>query len=76
MTRLQRRDPARRMARFYLIGTHDDLFGGVAVLREWGRIGKQGRVKNDTHADAPAAEQAAAKLAKRKRGRGYREDSP
>ena len=71
MTRLQRCDLAKRMARFYLIETHPDLFGGVAVLREWGRIGRAGRVKLDPHADAASAEQAAAKLALRKRRRGY-----
>ena len=39
MTRLRRLDPARNMARFYLVDTHADLFGGVSVLREWDRIG-------------------------------------
>ena len=45
MSLIHRRDPARNMARFYLIGNHADLFGGVHVLREWGRIGRAGRVK-------------------------------
>lgn len=69
--RLQRRDPARRMARFYLIDTQADLFGGVGVLREWGRIGRAGRVRTDAHADGTAAEQAADQITRRKRRRGY-----
>ena len=72
MTLIHRRDPARNMARFYLIDTHADLFGGVAVLREWGRIGRAGRIKADGHPDAPAAKLAAERITARKRRRGYR----
>ena len=71
MTRLRRLDPARNMARFYLVDTHPDLFGGVGVLREWGRIGRAGRVKLEAHPDAPAAALAAKKLTTSKLRRGY-----
>ena len=67
MSSIYRRDPARNMARFYLIDTCADLFGGVSLLREWGRIGRAGPLRMDTHADARAAE----KLATRKRQRGH-----
>ena len=72
MPRLQRLDPVRNMARFYLIGTQADLFGGVSVLRESGRIGRAGRVKADAHPDTPGAELAAEQITARKRRRGYR----
>ena len=72
MTRLQRLDPARNISRFYLVDTHADLFGGVAVLREWGRVCRAGRVKTESHPDAPAAEREAERISTRKRRPGYR----
>jgi predicted DNA-binding WGR domain protein len=60
------------MARFYLVDTHPDLFGGVAVLREWGRIGRAGRLKMETLPDVPAANLAAERITTRKLRRGYR----
>lgn len=71
MTLLHRREPAKNMARFYLIGIHADLFGGVAVLREWGRIGRAGRLKTEAHPDEPTADRAAERITARKRCRGY-----
>jgi predicted DNA-binding WGR domain protein len=68
---LQRRDPARRMSRFYRLYAGMDLFGGVTVLRERGRIGSPGRVRVDQHEDEEAAMRAAAKLLQAKRRRGY-----
>jgi predicted DNA-binding WGR domain protein len=34
---LSRIDPARNMCRFYWIDVQPDLFGGFAVVKEWGR---------------------------------------
>lgn len=69
---LHRRDPDRRMARFYRLRVlQADLFGGSAVLREWGRIGSPGRVRLDPHPDEPAAVAAAARLQRAKRRKGY-----
>jgi hypothetical protein len=36
---LNRIDPARNMRRFYSLDVQPDLFGGFAVVKEWGRIG-------------------------------------
>jgi predicted DNA-binding WGR domain protein len=76
MTTLRRRDPARRMARFYLLGTQFALpFAPeqlVDLVREWGRIGSSGTVRVDQHADPETAAKAAAMLEAAKRRRGYR----
>jgi predicted DNA-binding WGR domain protein len=50
MTLIHRRDPARRMARFYALAVQGDLLAGWSLVREWGRIGRPGRVKVDPHA--------------------------
>jgi predicted DNA-binding WGR domain protein len=34
---LRRIDPARNMRRFYRLDMQPDLFGGVLLLRQWGR---------------------------------------
>jgi predicted DNA-binding WGR domain protein len=36
---LERRDPARNMARFYVLTIEPTLFGDTALVREWGRLG-------------------------------------
>lgn len=40
---LERIDPARNLARFYLVEIQHDLFGNVVTVRRWGRIGTRGR---------------------------------
>jgi predicted DNA-binding WGR domain protein len=67
-----RRDPARAMHRFYAMQVTRDLFGGWALLREWGRVGSPGRMRADAFADEAAARVALERLARRKRKRGYR----
>ena len=39
---LRRLDLARNMARFYRLAIEPDLFGGVRLSRQWGRIGWRG----------------------------------
>ena len=41
--RLTRSDPEQNMARFYAIAIEATLFGDVALVRTWGRIGTRGR---------------------------------
>lgn len=69
---LTRRDPAKNMARFYRLAVQLRLDGGSDLIREWGRIGSQGRVRVDRFDDPSTAEQAAIRLAASKRRRGYR----
>jgi predicted DNA-binding WGR domain protein len=70
---LFRCDPALNMARFYCLEVAPTLFGEVAVLRTWGRIGTRGRTKVETCATLGEAETAAARTLRQKARRGYRE---
>ena len=44
---LERCDPARNMARFYVLTIEPTLFGDTALVREWGRLGQRGRRRLD-----------------------------
>lgn len=59
------------MARFYALSVQADLLGGWNLVREWGRIGRAGRVKIDQHLAEGATEAAARRLEAGKRKRGY-----
>lgn len=60
------------MHRYYRLRLEDDLFGGVALVREWGRTGTHGRRRIDLFGDAGCAQTALLRLLARKRTRGYR----
>lgn len=68
---LRRVDPARNMARFYLLDVQQDLFGGWWLMREHGRIGSPGRVIVTPFPTMDAAAAAHAKLWQSKLKRGY-----
>ena len=70
--RLERRDQAANLARFYAVSVVPSLLGGWAMVREWGRIGGPGRVQTDWFTTEAEAEAAASRLLARKRRRGYR----
>ena len=40
---LHRIDPGQGMARFYSLMIERDLFGWIVLVRNWGRIGTNGR---------------------------------
>jgi predicted DNA-binding WGR domain protein len=69
---LIRTEAALNMARFYQIGLQPTLFGEVALLRRWGRIGTLGQQKMQSFAGVEAALVAQARLAQAKQRRGYR----
>lgn len=69
--RLQRIDPEQNMYRFYQIRLAPDLFGGCALIREWGRIGTSGSAKEDHFPCAGTATDALLDLRKCKVKRGY-----
>lgn len=73
---MTRHDPARNMARFYVISLVPTLFGEVSVLRNWGRIGSRGQMMVDTFQTAEDAIAASDRLGKIKRRRGYRPPCP
>ncbi len=60
--------PDRNEWRFYRMEVWPDLFGRALLLRQWGRIGTEGRRRLDPHPDAGAA---LAHIAGTKRRRGY-----
>lgn len=70
---LRRVDPARNMARFYKLSVAQSLFGDVAIVREWGRIGTIGRVRIDLFANEKAALAALETIGRAKLRRGYRD---
>lgn len=69
--RLTRRDPERNMARFYVLTLEPTLFGEVALLRTWGRIGTRGQVRIETFGEADEARATREKLERAKRKKGY-----
>lgn len=71
LAHLHRINPDANMARFYSIDFAPTLFGEVAVLRRWGRIGTRGRVSAETWPTAEEAEAAASALLRAKERRGY-----
>jgi len=68
---LHRIDDARNMRHFYRLDMQPDLFGGVLLVRQWGRIGARGRIVADRFdTEAPALD-ALQRQAERKVLRGY-----
>ena len=70
--RLERREPAHNRLRFYNIAVTRTLFDGWAVVREWGRIGQPGTVRETWFDTESAAIEAGARVRQRKEKRGYR----
>jgi predicted DNA-binding WGR domain protein len=68
---LHRIDPARNMARFYRLSIEPNLFGGVSLVRTWGRIDGASRAKIEFFDGAADAIGSFARLERSKRRRGY-----
>src|SRR5690349_23251337 len=62
--------PEHNEWRFYRMEVWPHLFGPALLLRQWGRIGTEGRRRLDAHPDPGAAINALARLAGWKRRRG------
>ena len=58
MVSLRRIEPEKNMARFYQISLQPTLFGNVAVVRHWGRIGGGGRSMSVWEDSEAAAQEA------------------
>ncbi len=72
---LHKRDPAQNMAGSYRIWVTPTLFGDYAVVREWGRIGSPGTVREEWFESEAEAIQDGLALCRRKERRGYRSPS-
>ncbi|MCC1482923.1 WGR domain-containing protein [Roseibaca sp. Y0-43] len=69
---LRRIDPEQNMARFYRMQLQPTLFGGITLVREWGRIGQAGTCRYDHYRTADAARSALYAVHESKLGRGYK----
>jgi predicted DNA-binding WGR domain protein len=61
------------MARFYSLMVERDLFGTIRLVRNWGRIGTNGRELVEVFATENEAGAALEALARTKRRRGYQD---
>ena len=69
---LERREPDVNMARYYVLSIEPSLFGDPTLVREWGRIGHNGRRIIEIHGSDQDAVLALDTWLKRKLQRGYR----
>ena len=69
--RIERVDSEANMYRFYRLRLLPDLFGGVSLLREWGRIGTQGQHRIELFEDTGQAADAMLAVYRAKEKRGY-----
>ncbi len=69
---LERVDAEAGMARFYAVAVVPTLFGAWAVVREWGRIGQGGTVREEARSSEAAAVATADAHVVRKQRAGYR----
>jgi predicted DNA-binding WGR domain protein len=70
---LHRIDPEQGIRRFYSLMIERDLFGTVRLVRNWGRIGTNGREIVQEYPSELEAGQALGELAQAKQRRGYRD---
>ncbi|WP_282063668.1 WGR domain-containing protein [Roseobacter litoralis] len=70
-TKLFRIDPTQNMARFYSMTIQPNLFGGLSLVRNWGRIGSAGQMRVDLFHDEKEARAARDLLLTTKMERGY-----
>ncbi|EDZ65214.1 WGR domain superfamily [Nitrosococcus oceani AFC27] len=71
MAYLEKRNPEKRQFRFYRIMITQTLFGSWAMIREWGRIGSPGTVREVWFDSEQEALEAGEKLMNQKTRRGY-----
>jgi predicted DNA-binding WGR domain protein len=69
---LHRLDPSRNMARFYRLSLEANLFGGLSLVIEWGRVGKAGRRRQRLFDGQDAALASWTRIEAAKRRRGYK----
>jgi predicted DNA-binding WGR domain protein len=68
---LERREPVHNRQRFYTLTVVQTLFGSWTLIREWGRIGHPGTVRETWFETEAAAIEAGAKIRRQKERRGY-----
>jgi predicted DNA-binding WGR domain protein len=68
---LDRHDPARNMARYYVLSIEPSLFGDTALVRQWGRLGRNGRRRIELFRERAHAIETLEDWFARKIRRGY-----
>ena len=68
---IERKDPARNMARFYAVTIDETLFGQACLTRRWGRIGTIGQAMTHHFEREEDAVVLFLDLVRQKRNRGY-----
>ena len=68
---LECRDSLRNKQRFYAIHITQTIFGEWAVIKEWGRIGSPGTVREEWFDEESQAISKANSIVKRRVQRGY-----
>lgn len=68
---LSKRDPARNVARFYVLRIEQSMFGDTALVRNWGRLGLIGREIRSHHPTTASALESLDVWLRRKQRRGY-----
>ena len=69
---LTRIDERQNVARFYKLDVQPSLFGGWSLVREWGRMGRAGRVCVELYKSRGVADLALISKWAQKRKKGYR----
>lgn len=69
---LERIDGKRSMARYYRLSITETLFGGWAMVREWGRIGRRGQSREHWCATLDEARECLEQQRRLRARRGYR----
>jgi predicted DNA-binding WGR domain protein len=64
--------PAKRRFRFYEVRLQATLWGGVALVRAWSRLGTPGRWRATAYPDSAAARAALERAVRHRLQRGYR----
>ena len=70
-TYLTRSDASCNMNRFYRMDVQPDLFGGWTLWREWGRIGRRGRLRLDPYRSEQEGHAPLTDLVRQKMRREY-----
>ncbi|MCW0021333.1 WGR domain-containing protein [Rhizobium sp. BT-226] len=65
-------DASRNMARYYALAIRPTLFGEIAVVRSWGRIGRAGGEMTEVFGTDKDAISRFLELVLQKRKKGYR----
>ena len=69
---VERIEPEKNMARFYALVVQPTLFGDVALVRNWGRIGTWGQEKVQIFGHEAEAVEKFLDIVRMKKRRGYR----